>query len=205
MGQCDRVKQEERLTGVFFHPPDHIVLNQGLRVGLSDRPAVVPRQQEWPVVVVQVSRKIAVRVTLAVVAEEMVDALIHRTAAGIKESHAPFAEGRGRVARRLGNLRDRHGFVGQRELAFRRDFVVTANRTVSAVQARKERRPTGGTHAGSTVRLHVPRPLGGHSVQPGCLNQLLSVAPQVALGDVIAEHKNHIRRTRRGDNTSRNQ
>ncbi len=131
-------------------------------------------------------------VALAVVAEEMIDALIERTAAGIEEAHAPFAKGGGRVTRGLRDLRDRDGLVRQRQLAFGRNFVVAADRTVTGVQAGEKRRPARCANAGAAVRLQITRSLGGHLIDSRRLDQLLPVAPQVALGDVIAEDKDEI-------------
>jgi hypothetical protein len=81
----------------------------------------------------------------------------------------------------------------QRQLAFGRYLVVAAGRSMAGVQAGKERRTTGGADTRAAIHLKVARALGGHSIESRCLDQLLPVAAEIALGNVVAEDENEVR------------
>ena len=77
-------------------------------------------------------------VTLAVVAKEMVNALLERGPARVEETHAPFSERGCCVTRHFGELGDRHPFIRQRVLPFGKPFPVAADGTMSGVEAGEE-------------------------------------------------------------------
>ena len=75
------------------------------------------------------------RVALAVVAEEMVEAGLQRAARRVEHAQAPFADAGRRVARVLEQLRNGERARRQRHLAFGLDFAVGADGRVAAVQS----------------------------------------------------------------------
>ena len=67
------------------------------------------------------------RVSLAVVAEKMVEAVLQRAARGVEHAHAPLADARGRVAGAFEQLRDGECPRRQRKLALGLDLAVRAH------------------------------------------------------------------------------
>ena len=147
------------------------------------------------------------RVALAVVAEEVVEAVLQRAARGVEHAHAPLAHAGGGVTVFLEDLRHRDGAGRQRELALGLDLPVGTNGAVAGVLAEHERRAARGAHGGPAVTLGEARALLGHAVQVGRLDELLPVAADVALGEVIAEDEDDVRFARfgSGDNGRENQ
>ena len=192
--QGDRVEEEERLAGMVLEPADHVLLDEILGIGLPHSLAVVAREQEGLVAIVEVGGKVRVREALAVVAEEMVDSLLERAAGRIEKTHAPLAEGRGSVAGRLGDLGDGDRLRRQRQLSLRCQLVVAADRAVIRVKAGEKRRPAGRADRGAAVTLEVARALGRHAVEAGSLDRLLPVTAEIVLGDVVAENEDEIGR-----------
>ena len=60
---------------IYAKPANHFVLYDLLSIGFADAFAVVAREQERLLVVVEIGRKVGVGMSLAVVAKEMIDAL----------------------------------------------------------------------------------------------------------------------------------
>jgi len=129
--QGDGVEEEEWLFDVGFDPLDHFVLDEFMGVGFVDVATVVAGEEDGLVVVVEIGGEIGVGEALAVVAEEAIHAFFGGSAGGVEKSHPPFAEGAGGLACGFGDLGDGDGFLGERELAFGRQFVVSADRAVS--------------------------------------------------------------------------
>ena len=76
MWERDCVEHHERLIVMLAKPSKHVILNDLLGVSFTDAFSVVARQQEGLLVVVQIGREVRVGVSLAVVAKEMIDALV---------------------------------------------------------------------------------------------------------------------------------
>ena len=112
MRQCNGIEQQERSLGMVTEPSNHVILYQLLSVRLADTLTIIARQQEGLIVVEQVGRKIGMRVSLAVVAEEMIDTLSEWTATGIEKSHSPFAESCRRVSRRFRHFGNGDDIIG---------------------------------------------------------------------------------------------
>ncbi len=134
-----RVIQEKRPILVVADEPDRLLIDPVRRIILPLEFIVTPRilgiralgQRAVPrnrrvvvqlhllVVAPQRLRVIAVRMCLAIVAEEAVKSLLHRIAGGAGVAQPPLAEGPGRIALLLQQLGDRHRFGGDWMLPLR--------------------------------------------------------------------------------------
>ena len=138
------------------------------------------------------------RVALAVVAEEVVEAVLQRAARGVEHPHAPLAHAGGGVAVILEDLGHGDRAGRQRELALGLDLAVGAHRAVPAVLAEHERRAARGADGGAAIPLGEARAFLGHAVEVRRLDELLPVAADVALGEVIAQDEDDVRLARLG-------
>jgi len=190
--QRDGVEQEERVILVGSHPAQRLVGNQVLSVGLAHAFPVVAGQLETLIVAVQVRRKVAVRVSLAVVAEEVIEADLQRAAAGVKHAHAPLADtGRGiaLIFQQAGHGQ-RPG--GQRHLALGLDLAVGPDWTVARVQAGHQRRTGRGTDAGPRIGLQIAGAFPAQPIQVRSLDQLLAVDAHVSHRQVVGQDEDQV-------------
>ena len=196
--QRDRIEKEERLVLLRAHPALDVLLDEFLRVSLADALAGVAREFEPLVVAVEIGREVAVGVALAVVAEEVVEAVLQRAAGGVEHAHAPFAHAGGGVAVILKDLGHRDGAGRQRELALGLDLAIGAHRAVAAVLADHERGAARGADGGAAIALGEARAFLGHAVEVRRLDEFLPVAADVALGEVVAQDEDDVRLARFG-------
>ena len=192
MRKGDGVEKHEGVFGVLLHPLDHFVLDEFLGVGLANTTTFVAGEGDGVVVVVEVGGEVGMGMTLAVVAEETVDALLVRAAGGVEKSHAPLAEGGGGIVGGFGDFANGDGFGRNGELTFGREFVVAADRAVTGVESGEKGRATGSANAGATVGLGVACSFGAEFVEAGSLDEFLAVDPDVTLGNVIAEDEDEV-------------
>ena len=155
VGEGDGVKHHEGIFGISFHPLDHFILNQFLGVGFSNSFAGVSGKAYRSIIIVKVSGEVGMSVPLAVVAEESVDALLVRTSASVKESHAPFPKGRGGISSSLGDFTDGDGFGRDGPLSFGSHFAVATDGAFPGVKSGEENGATRGANARAAVGLHV--------------------------------------------------
>src|SRR4030095_16051567 len=143
--------------------------------------------------------KIGVRMPLAIVAEEVIKSLLQWAPGTVETPHSPLAHHRGRIAGILEHLRHRPVRLWQWHLPLNRlpirttQFPICANGTMARVQPSKQRSTRWCADRRPTVRLGEARPLGCHSVEIWRLNQLLPVASQIALREVVTHHKDDVR------------
>jgi len=60
------------------------------------------------------------------------------------------------------------------------------------VQPGHQRRPRRRAHRGAAVRLRIACAFAGHAVEVRRLDQLLAIAADVALGEIVAEDEDQI-------------
>ena len=135
-----------------------------------------------------------VGLALAVVAEEVVEALLQRVALRAGRAEAPLAGGRGDVAAGLQPLGDRDGGRRQRPLALRLHLLVVADRRVPGVQARHQH---AARRRADRVARVVPREahaLGGQAVDRGRADLLLAVGSDVSVAQVVGEDEDDVGR-----------
>jgi len=132
MGKHDGHEEEEWILFLFFDEPERFFLNKVLRIG-AEPTVVVFGKPDHCLVTPQVVRIVVMCHKLAVVAEEMVHALIHRITGGTGETKAPFTESTGGISGILKQMEKRVGAGGQWKLSFRLYLLVSADGCMSGV------------------------------------------------------------------------
>lgn len=133
-------------------------------------------------------------VALTIVTEKVIEALLQRTAAGIKHAHAPFPHHSRSVALRFENFRHRDGFLRKWILTLSlRDFPISAHRRMSAVQTCDQRGATRRTDGGAAIPLQKSSALARHLIHARRLDDLLTVAAEITLCQVITQDENDVR------------
>ncbi len=160
--------------------------------GFDAGTGVVARQVDTPVVVVEIGGEVAVGVALAVVAEEVVEAVLERAAGGVEHAHAPLADDGGGVAGGLEEFGDGEGAGREGHLALGLDLAVCSDGGMAHVEAGDEGGSRGGADGGAAVGLGVAGAFAGHAVEAGGLDELLPEAADVALGEVVAEDEDQV-------------
>lgn len=97
-------------------------------------------QRNFPAILPEVIRVVAVSMSLAVIAEEMIEALIQRITLTAGASKSPFPECSCHIPLLFEHFSDREFFVRNRELSFRLSFTVVSNPGSSGM-------PSGQEHA----------------------------------------------------------
>jgi len=116
---------------------------------------------------------------LVQVAEEEVEPLLVVVSGVPGLAEAPLAAQPGRVP---GGLQD----LGHRAVArFERHLGVPADATMAGVQPGHQDAPARGADRASGVALGEPQPVGGQAVDPRGLDDLLPVAADVAVPEVV--------------------
>ena len=165
----DRIEEKERIAGILIDPLEDVLLDQFLSVD-SFLSAGVFRNRNAMVVVIEIGGKVTVGVALAVVAEEMVDAVPERASGGVEHAHPPLAHGCGPVSSCLEDLPDRHGVLRKRALSFWLDFTIRPGWTIPHVEAGEEGSARRSANTGARVSRQISRALAAKSVKVRSLN-----------------------------------
>ncbi|MEY3457922.1 MAG: hypothetical protein RL215_1079, partial [Planctomycetota bacterium] len=145
-------------------------------------------------VVPEVVGVVAVGVSLAVIAEEAIEALSEWIAFGARSAESPFAEGSSDVAFGFEDFGECYFGGGDWELTFRAGLAVIANPCMSGMFAGHEHAAGGGADGIAAVVLGKHLSLCGKSIEVGCADFLLSEAAKFAMTKVISEDENDIER-----------
>ena len=153
-----------------------------------------------PVIVPDRFREIRVGDRLAVVAEEVVEALVVRVAGGADRAEPPLAHRGGGVAGLLKFFGDGEGIGGDRVLAtvlelWKVDLrlQVAADLGVAEVFAGHQDAARGGADRRPGVVAGEAQPLAGEAVDVGGADLLLSVAAELAIAEVVGEDEDEVR------------
>ena len=168
----------------------------GARSQLLVRRALGVAEHDAPAVVVEVGRVVAVRLALAVVAEEVVEALLQRVALRPGRPEPPLAHRAGRVAERLQDLGNRQLRARQRPLPFRLKLAVVADRGVSGMPSRQQHPARGRADGVARVVLREAHAARGERVERRRLDLLLPVAAELAPAEVVGQDEDDVGRRR---------
>ena len=206
-----REKEEEGPVLVVANEGPGALGDEVGSVGLPGVPGVAPRigrvgavrqllvdrerrvvEREPPIVVVEVRRVVVVRVALAVVAEEVVEALPQRVALGAGRAEPPLPHGGGRVALGLQELGDRDRRRRQRHLPLGLQLAVVPDGRVPRVLPGQEDAARGRADGVPRVVLREAHALGGEAVERGRADLLLSVAAELGVAEVVGEDEDDV-------------
>ena len=136
---------------------------------------------------------IAVCQQLAIVSVESVATLIFGIAGRADVAQSPFAESGCFVACIFHYFEDCTGIGGKRELPFRIEFEVTADRRMSAVRTCQQAGAGRGADGCPRITLRKTHSVLCQTVDVGCLELFLSVTTQVTITQIVRKDKNDIR------------
>jgi hypothetical protein len=193
VGEGDGVEEKEGAIPLLAHPGQRRVGDEVLGVGAPDALAIIAGQFDALGIIIQEGGKITVGVALTVVAEEAVEAHLEGTARGVEHAHAPLAEATGGVTGLFQQVGHGEGPLRQGQLPFRLALAIGPDGAVAHVQPGHERGPRGGADAGAAVGLGEPGAFGGQAVEARGLDELLPIAAQVALGEIVTKDEDEIR------------
>lgn len=125
---------------------------------------------------------------LVIVANEFVEAVLHRVAGGSVVAQAPLAEAASAITGLLQPLDQRHvaSLNG-------RGARVGANRPMAVMQTSHQRAARRGANRATGVTLREARSFGGDAVSIGRLDHSLAVTAKVAVTEVVKQDENNIR------------
>jgi len=129
---------------------------------------------------------------LAVIPEEEIEALAERVAGAAGRTQAPLADRPGGIAGLLEPLGQRDRLGGNRLLSLGLDRAVVADVGVAGVQARHQHAPRRRADGRAAVALREADSLGGHAVQGRRADFLLSVAPQLAVSQIVGQDEHDV-------------
>ena len=135
---------------------------------------------------------VVVRVVLVEVAKEVVEAFAVGDARCARLSQSPLADDARSVARAFENLRDGHVLLSQRYPLAAPPHVAT-DVCVPLMQPRHQAGARGGADGGGRVELCEAQPLARHAVEVRRPDELLAVAAEVAVAQVVGENQDDVR------------
>src|SRR5579883_327977 len=192
MRHRERQIEEKRLCLVTFDESKCFRLEQILRVLLAGF-AVVVFQFNALVVAVDVSRVVTVRVSLAVVAEEQIEAVLERAAGTVPHPQAPLSHRPRCVAFRFEQLRERHVLGADGVLPLWLHLTIVANRCVAGMFAGHEGTPRWRTHRTARIEMSEFRSAGGEFIDVWCLDLLLAVTAEFEAAEIVGHDEDDVR------------
>ena len=128
-----------------------------------------------------------VRVMLAQIAVEIVKTLLVRHAFVAGHPQPPLADQARGIAGAAEHFGDGHILVSQHLGPGVLRPRIAADAGVPRVQAGHQHAAGQGADGGPRIELREPQPLGGHAVEVGRLNDLLAIAAQVPVAQVVGK------------------
>ena len=150
-------------------------------------------------VILDVGRIMAVRDPLAGHAEEAIEAVLQGTAGGVEASHAPLAEGGGRIAGLLEGRRQGRDAGRERILFAFADVAVVAGRGVAGVAAGHQHRARRRADRVAGVMPGHDHALAGEAVDVRGADDPLSVVTDFAVAEVVGQDEDDVRPARRAE------
>ena len=141
----------------------------------------------------QIIRIIAVRVALAVVAVEPVEALMDRIALRAGEAQTPLAERAGRVALVAQQLGHRDFIPRDWPLAFRLNLAVVPHERVPRVLAGHQHTARRRADGVAGVVAREPHALLGQAIEVGGLDFFLAVTAQLGVTEIVRHDEDDVR------------
>ena len=190
-----RARSQDEVRGVHLADVPGVAPRVG-RVG-AVRQLLVRRERrvverEPPVVVVQVRRVVVVGLALAVVAEEVVEALPKRVTLRAGGPEPPLPHRGGDVTLALQQLGEGDRGGGERHLPLGLELAVVSDRRVPGVLAGQEHAARGRADGVPRVVLREAHSLGGEPVDRGRADLLLAVAAELGPAEVVGEDEDDV-------------
>src|SRR5262245_41961130 len=137
--------------------------------------------------------EVVVRMKLAEVSEKLVKTNRIRMSLRTDLAQTPFSKQRRRITGVLEHMSDRSVACAQRLKANGDTRRIAAHARMPNMLPGHQHGSRGSANCRSRVELRIAPALGCHATQVGCLNQLLAVAAQIAVAEVVGQDEDQIR------------
>ena len=212
MGQCGGEVQEEWSTAVLLEEADCSITNTigrvvdalklcialwvlwiscGRKFGVSGDSRLISQWDPFAILP-QVVRVVTVSMSLAVIAEEMIEALIQWIPITPGTTETPFPECSGHITLLFQHSGQREFIFGDGQLAFRLGFAVIANPGLTGVFSGHQNAAGRSTDGIAGVVAGQPHSSSSQSIEVWGANFLLSEASKLLEAEIVGEYQDDV-------------